>query len=128
MRYPPLSCCFQLGRPRRRLFVWTITITPSSPDPQIEKLAKKNGKKKNATVWPIPVLASITHLISFFFALILNRTRWTKAPGWLVGRVSYNKYVSGISFTSISLALPCPTASSGVFISWRSFFVLVGDC
>jgi hypothetical protein len=75
----------------RQLFHQTITSPPSPPNPQIAKLGET--KKKNATVWPIPALAIITHLISFFFALILNRTRWTKMPGWLVGGVSYNKSV-----------------------------------
>jgi hypothetical protein len=65
------------------------------------------GIRKNATVWPIPALTIITHLISFFFALILNRTRWTKAPAWLVGGVSYNKCVID-SCCLISLAASFP--------------------
>lgn len=43
-----------------------------------------------AIVWPIPVLALITHAISIIFALTINR--FLKAPSWLVVSLSYNKY------------------------------------
>ncbi|KAG7530442.1 hypothetical protein FFLO_05041 [Filobasidium floriforme] len=52
--------------------------------------------------WPIPALAIITHLISFGFALVLNRARWTKAPGWLVGGVSYNNVSSFPLYTLLA--------------------------
>lgn len=70
-------------------------------------------------VWPIPVLALITHILSLLVGILLHRVG--RAPGWIIDSLTYNKFATYffcISTSRIRLHENSDSVTSFPLLTW----------